>query len=48
MQDFDRARTAVKELKENFASTPEGKSTDAFSEKLEKRAALLAEPEPKK
>lgn len=47
-QDFDRARTSIKELKENFAATPEAKATDALSEKLEKRAALLATPEPKK
>jgi tetratricopeptide (TPR) repeat protein len=46
--DFDRARTSIKELKEAFAATPEAKATDALSEKLEKRAALLATPEPKK
>ena len=48
IQDFDRARTAIKELKLLFAATPEAKSTDALSEKLEKRAALLTTPEPKK
>jgi tetratricopeptide (TPR) repeat protein len=47
IQDFDRARTAIKELKQNFGATPEAKSTDALSEKLEKRAALLTTPEPK-
>jgi hypothetical protein len=47
-QDFDRARTLLKELKENFAGTPEAKAADALSEKLEKRAALLATPEPRK
>ena len=48
LQDFDRARTAIKDIKENFAATPEAKATDALSEKLEKRAALLTTSETRK
>jgi tetratricopeptide (TPR) repeat protein len=44
MRDFDRARLAVKELTESFAATPEAKATAELSEKIEKRAALLAGP----
>ncbi|MEQ1853668.1 MAG: hypothetical protein ABMA01_19000 [Chthoniobacteraceae bacterium] len=44
MRDFDRARLAVKELKASYAATPEAKAAEEFSRKIEKRAALLAEP----
>lgn len=48
MRDFDRARLAVKELTASFAATPEGKAVAALSQKIEKRAALLAAPTPEK
>lgn len=41
MRDFHRARVAVKELTTSFASTPEAKAAAEFSQKIEKRAALL-------
>jgi tetratricopeptide (TPR) repeat protein len=48
MRDFDRARVAVKELSTSYAATPEAKATAELSQKIEKRAALLAAPTPEK
>ena len=44
MRDFDRARQAVKELTTSYAATPEAKATAELTQKIEKRAALLAAP----
>ncbi|MEO6787727.1 MAG: hypothetical protein ABI318_16485 [Chthoniobacteraceae bacterium] len=44
MKDFDRARVSVKELTTLYAATPEGKAAEELGQKIEKRAALLAEP----
>lgn len=48
IRDFDRARVAVKELKTLFAATPEAKAAEEFTQKIEKRAALLAAPKSEK
>jgi tetratricopeptide (TPR) repeat protein len=42
LDDFDRARLAIKELKEEFASTPEAAATDELLAKVEKREKILA------
>ena len=48
MQDFDRARRAVKELTESFPATPEAKAAPELSQRIEKRASLLTTTEPPK
>ena len=42
MDDFERAKLAIKELKTDFASTPEAAATDELLEKVEKREKILA------
>ncbi len=44
LDDFARARAAIKELKENFPETPEAKAADALGEKVDKREKHLADP----
>jgi len=44
MQDFDRARRALKELSEQFPATPEAKAAPELSAKIEKLAALRGTP----
>jgi tetratricopeptide (TPR) repeat protein len=44
MDDFDRALTAIKELRENFPGTPEAEATAALEAKVRKRKEQLADP----
>lgn len=46
-EDFTRARTAIKELKENFGETLEAKEADAVAEMVDKREKQLADPQQK-
>jgi hypothetical protein len=46
-EDFKRARNAVKELKEKFATTPEAKEADALSARIDEREKQLADPKEK-
>jgi tetratricopeptide (TPR) repeat protein len=46
MQDFDRARRALKELTVQFPATPEAKAAPELSARIEKLAALRGTPEP--
>ena len=46
-EDFARARTSIKELKENFGETLEAKDADAVSELVDKREKQLADPNQK-
>lgn len=48
MQDFDRARRALKELSAQFPATPEAKSAPELSARIEKLAALRGESQPVK
>ena len=42
LDDFERAKLAIKELKADFASTPEAAATDELLAKVEKREKILA------
>jgi len=42
LDDFARAKQAIKELKDDFASTPEAASADELLAKVEKREKILA------
>ena len=42
LDDFERAKLAIKELKDDFASTPEAAATDELLAKVEKREKILA------
>jgi tetratricopeptide (TPR) repeat protein len=42
LDDFERAKAAIKELKTDFASTPEAAQTDELLTKVEKREKLLS------
>ncbi len=42
LDDFVRAKLAIKELKDDFASTPEAAATDELLAKVEKREKILA------
>jgi tetratricopeptide (TPR) repeat protein len=46
-EDFERARSTIKELKENFGATPEAKEADAVAEMVDKREKQLADPNQK-
>lgn len=46
-EDFTRARSTIKELKENFGATLEAKDADAVSELVDKREKQLADPQQK-
>ncbi len=43
--DFDRALTSIKELRENFAGTPEANATNELEQKIIKRKEQLADPD---
>ena len=42
LDDFERSKLAIKELKDDFASTPEAAATDELLAKVEKREKILA------
>lgn len=42
LDDFERSKLAIKELKDDFASTPEAAATDELLVKVEKREKILA------
>ncbi len=44
MDDFDRALTAIKELRESFPGTPEAEATNELEPKVRKRKEQLADP----
>lgn len=44
MDDFDRALTAIKELREGFPGTPEAEATNELEAKVKKRREQLADP----
>ena len=44
-EDFDRALTSIKELRENFAGTPEANATNELEQKIIKRKEQLADPD---
>lgn len=46
LDDFERAKLAIKELKTDFASTPEAAATDELLAKVEKREKILAPAAP--
>lgn len=43
--DFDRALLTIKELRENFAGSPEANATNELEQKIQKRKEQLADPD---